>query len=271
MRTVQVEHLRPGEIAEEKSKHSIIYLPFGPIEWHNPANPYGTDALLAHAVACRAAEQTGGVVFPVCCLGSDCPRPEVHLEKLGFSDTKQYIVGMDFPNNFLKSFYFPVEIVALVVREHVRVCIEQGYKLIVVFSGHGAATQNILIDEICKDFSENSKSMVINGFGAAMKKGSPSSEQNTIVGHANISETSMMCYLHGGDVDLDALPTDRNVKLRYQDYGIVDRSVLFGGLKGDGTVINDPRDANYELGKELIDGMISNIVEYVNQEFSKLR
>lgn len=46
MRTVQLELLRPGEILAERERCSIVYLPVGPLEWHGPAMPYGTDALL---------------------------------------------------------------------------------------------------------------------------------------------------------------------------------------------------------------------------------
>jgi len=271
MKRVQLEHLRPGEIIEEKKKKSIIYIPFGPIEWHNPANPYGTDAFIAYELACKAAERTGGVVFPVCCMGSDCARPKEHLEKLGFDDTNQYIVGMDFPNNMMRSFYFPVEIVSLVIKEHVKLCVQHEYKLIVVLSAHGAATQNILIDEMCKDFTSNTASTVINGLDEVLFSKKPEGETgNTIIGHANVSETSMMCYLRGNDVDLSALPEDRNTRLRYQDYGIVDRSVLFGGKKGDGFVVNDPRDATKKLGEELINNMVEKVTRNVSLVYERI-
>lgn len=64
MRTVQLELLRPGEILAERERCSIVYLPVGPLEWHGPAMPYGTDALLAQSLARCAAERTGGVVMP---------------------------------------------------------------------------------------------------------------------------------------------------------------------------------------------------------------
>ena len=55
MRTVQLELLRPGEILAERERCSIVYLPVGPLEWHGPAMPYGTDALLAQSLARCAA------------------------------------------------------------------------------------------------------------------------------------------------------------------------------------------------------------------------
>ena len=55
MRTVQMEYLRPGEILAEKERFSVVYLPLGPLEWHGPAMPYGTDPLMAQELARAAA------------------------------------------------------------------------------------------------------------------------------------------------------------------------------------------------------------------------
>ena len=63
MRTVQLELLRPGEILAERERCSIVYLPVGPLEWHGPAMPYGTDALLAQSrrsCATRALKTRSG-------------------------------------------------------------------------------------------------------------------------------------------------------------------------------------------------------------------
>ena len=39
-------------------------VPVGTIEWHGHHNPLGLDALKAHALCVRAAEQCGGVAMP---------------------------------------------------------------------------------------------------------------------------------------------------------------------------------------------------------------
>ena len=63
MRTVQFELMRPGEFLEERERFSVAYLPVGPLEWHGPHMPFGTDPLNAQAVARGVAERIGGVVF----------------------------------------------------------------------------------------------------------------------------------------------------------------------------------------------------------------
>ena len=64
MRTVELEHLRPAEVLSELKRCPIAYLPAGPVEWHNPANPLGTDGFIARKTAIEAAQRTGGVVYP---------------------------------------------------------------------------------------------------------------------------------------------------------------------------------------------------------------
>ncbi len=275
MRTVELEHLRPDEVLEELKRCPIAYLPAGPVEWHNPANPLGVDAFIAKKTAVEAAKKTGGVVFPTLFMGSDCPRPKWHLEKLGFDDTEQYIVGMDFPALPMKSYYYPVEMVSIMFGATIEMLIEHGYKLIVVVNAHGAATQNLLVDELCLKYTNSSDALVINGMRSNGKETKPFMKSDedinqSRIGHANISETSMMLSIAPEDVDLNKLPQDRSIGLRYQDYGIVDRCVLFGDRFGNGFVINDPRDSTKEYGDQLIEDAISSLVKNVQEAYSTI-
>ena len=263
MRTVEFEHLRPDEILEEQKRKSIIYLPFGPLEWHTPALPFGTDGLLAHRIACKAAQITGGVVLPALFVGSDCPRSEEQLRHIGFEDTKQYIVGMDFPKNTVKSMYMGVDVVASVIKEYLRLLISQGYKMIVLVSCHGAATQGVVIDEICREFTAASESVVVNGLPLMLEN----SEASRTLGHANISEASLMMHLTE-DVDLSELP-ERSNRMRCADWGILDSKTLTGEEQEGYYVLNDPRDATPELGKryfdDLVKGLSSQVIHYYGE------
>ena len=91
MRTVQVEYLRPGEIVAERERFSVVYLPIGPLEWHGPAMPYGTDPLMAQEVARAAARITGGVVMPTLYVGTERERPAYILEGMGFEDLGNWV------------------------------------------------------------------------------------------------------------------------------------------------------------------------------------
>src|SRR5256712_12806651 len=109
MRTVQYELMRPPEIVRERSRLPLVFMPIGPIEWHGPHLPMGMDGLHAHMVAVEVAQRVGGVVLPIYYIGSETVRPvdrgPQSAAVLGFKGTER-IIGMDFPDNPVKSLYF---------------------------------------------------------------------------------------------------------------------------------------------------------------------
>ena len=71
MREIQLELMRPDQIVAEKERCSIAYLAAGPLEWHGPAAPFGTDPLTAYEAAKRCAREVGGVVLPPLYIGTE--------------------------------------------------------------------------------------------------------------------------------------------------------------------------------------------------------
>ena len=61
---VQLQLLRPSQFEQRAKAFPVVYVPFGPIEWHGLHLPLGCDALKAHGVLCQSAEKFGGLVYP---------------------------------------------------------------------------------------------------------------------------------------------------------------------------------------------------------------
>ena len=61
---VQMQFMRPGQLEVAARRFPVVYVPFGLIEWHGRHLPLGNDALKAHAILVKCAEQVGGVVYP---------------------------------------------------------------------------------------------------------------------------------------------------------------------------------------------------------------
>ena len=61
---VQMQFLRPGQLEKALRAFPAVYVPFGLIEWHGRHLPLGNDALKAHGILVKTAEQFGGVVYP---------------------------------------------------------------------------------------------------------------------------------------------------------------------------------------------------------------
>ena len=61
---VQMQYLRPRQLEDTLRRFPVVYVPFGLIEWHGRHLPLGNDAMKAHAILVKCAEQFGGVVYP---------------------------------------------------------------------------------------------------------------------------------------------------------------------------------------------------------------
>jgi creatinine amidohydrolase len=61
---VQMQFLQPGQLEKALRAFPVVYVPFGLIEWHGRHLPLGNDALKAHGILVKTAEQFGGVVYP---------------------------------------------------------------------------------------------------------------------------------------------------------------------------------------------------------------
>lgn len=266
MRTVRMEYLRPGEMVAERERCSIVYLPVAPLEWHGPAMPYGTDPLMAQAWARAAAEKTGGVVMPTVFFGTERERPAEILAAKGFAQPEQlYILGMDVPKNSMKSFYAREEFFALAVREHLRLLVQQGYRLIVIVNGHGAWGQKASLERLAVEFTHETDSTVLATFPNILRDG----DEPVDFGHGTLVETALMRYLHDEHVCLEELPP-RDVPLKYTDWGIADDSVFACRRSPGDSVIFDPRDATPELGRTYFENALENLCEEVRRAYAAL-
>jgi len=61
---VRWERMFPDELERAFAQCPVVYFAYGLCEPHGPQNAIGLDALKAHAIACRAAHEHGGIVAP---------------------------------------------------------------------------------------------------------------------------------------------------------------------------------------------------------------
>ena len=264
MREYRLELMRPDQIIAEKQRCSIAYLAAGPLEWHGPAGPFGTDPLAAYEAAKRCAQEVGGVVLPPLYIGTERERQPQDLANMGFENTDQYILGMDFPDNSVPSYYFREDIFAIVVREYVRLMVKQGYKLVVIVNGHGAAGQVETTKRIAAEFNGETDTRVIVGFPAASL-----GFEGEDPGHATRAELSTMMALTDS-VDLTKLPPEGEPIIMYKT-GMADGSAFAGHPNADFSVTDDPRvGGSAELGEKYLAAGAAALIEQVRAEWEKL-
>jgi creatinine amidohydrolase len=106
-REIHYELLRPDQLRKEQERCPLIFVPLGPLEYHGPHLPLGTDPINATLIASEACKKTGkGVVLPTLFFGTERERTDWELESLGFQKDA-WIIGMDFPTARWKSHYYP--------------------------------------------------------------------------------------------------------------------------------------------------------------------
>ena len=71
---VQMQFMRPAQLEKALRDFPVAYVPFGLIEWHGRHLPLGNDALKAHGILVKAAEQFGGAVYPPVYFHENFPR-----------------------------------------------------------------------------------------------------------------------------------------------------------------------------------------------------
>ena len=164
--SVQMQFMRPAELEAAARKLPVVYVPFGLLEWHGRHLPLGTDALKAHGILVKTAEQFGGVVYPPVYFESGL-RPE---------DLVRVLTGLF---GRLK---------------------ESGFRVIIGVSGHNVPEQ---IDMINRALEPVVRDGTVAGVGLWEVTLSRGEECDT--DHAAKWETSDMMFFYPDLVDMSAL------------------------------------------------------------------
>ena len=214
----QIERLRPHQINEALQETSLIYLPLGTIEWHCHHLPVGLDALTAHGLCLRAAERTGGLVWPALYYGTGGDHG-------------------DFPWTIMMP--DAAEIEALLTFTLRRLG-DLGVKQVVLFSGHFADTQLEMIDRLASNWNlrNDVPKAVALSVNRAPIHGLPPD-------HAGLFETTLLDGIAPGLSDIRRLSSDPDTAHRFDPH-----SPLWG------IVGTDPRQAPVMEPSELVERVV---------------
>lgn len=259
---VEFELMRPPQIVAARERCPIVYLPVGPLEWHGPHLPMGTDGIHAHRIAVEVARRAGGVVLPPYFLGTDTVRPSdgpQGVRPLGFAGHER-IIGMDLPANSVKSLYIEEGVFAVAVREIIRLLKLEPYRLVVIVNGHGAPNHVRTLRRLAAEESDPPRLRVV--YETASSSAVPPLDP----GHAERGETAVLMSVLPDSVDVGALPPEET-PLRYRDYGVVNGAAFDGRPAPDFAVPrdSDPRYATREEGAAMVTREIERLVLQVRK------
>lgn len=167
------------DVRREQEAQTPVIVPFGTVEQHGPHLPLSTDTLQASAVALLAAERVRAVVTP-----------PVHYGQC--SSTRNHPGTITLSGNTLRS----------VARDLIRSLSGQGFKKIVLFSGHAGRIHMACLREAAEAcvMADGTLKLAVVCDLDLVKEVSGDLLSTPRDGHAGEIETSRMMHLHPGSV-----------------------------------------------------------------------
>jgi creatinine amidohydrolase len=219
------------------SKNDVAIVPVGSNEQHGPANPLGTDHLLAKGIAEETARRTGVLCLQVVPFGVSAHH---------------------------KQFWGTISISPKTFKKYVEeVCLSLNYygaHKIVIVNGHGGNLAPLT--ELAKELREKEIFVTVFQWWTATPKLLPDLFKPEERRHAGAEETSMNLALHPGFVDLDKL-VDEVVK-KHALYGEGITLPLSTVDETSSGVYARGSTASVKKGKKVFEAAVGELVRHVN-------
>ncbi len=212
------------------SEKDIVLLPVGSVEQHGPANPLGTDALIAEALAKEAAKRTGVLSLPLIPFG------------ISFHH-------MDFPGTTTVDEEALISYVMGVIRSLAK----WGVRKVLVVNGHGGNLPSLQI--VARKASTLGVRVYVYQWWTSGSKILADLFEPDERGHAAAAETSLIMYLHPELVN-DERVVDERPRLSHE--GEV-YSFHFTKESTRSGVYGRQSSASRERGKELFERLIEDL------------
>ena len=222
MKSFLFEELHPYELKDIIKKSGIIFLPLGSLEWHERHLPFGLDAFVAYEICKSVCKKIGGCVIPPLYFGTD-KEHVINGRLMHGMDAKagKVLSGSIY---FLKSNLFYEILKSISKNIH-----EQGFKKLIIVSGHSGTAQNLAIEKLAKEKIGDLKIFVFPGrkFPGGLD-------------HAGKIETSLMSKINKDLVNINKLKKP------------------YIGTMGD-----DPKKFTKEDGLRQLNEIVKDIIEKV--------
>jgi creatinine amidohydrolase len=219
------------------SKNDLAILPIGSTEQHGPANPLGTDFLLAKAIAEETAKRAGVLSLPVIPFGVS-------------------------PHH--KQFWGTIFISAGTFKKYVReACLSlrfHGVRKIVIVNGHGGNLA--ALKELARSLREKGVFVTVFQWWPAAGKLLPELFTPEERGHAGAEETSMNLFLQAGLVNMGKAVDTEPRKHELQVEGLT--LPLDTADETDSGVYGKSTTASADKGRVVFETVVSELASHVS-------
>jgi creatinine amidohydrolase len=239
------EDLTGPQVGEAVSPSSILLLPVGAIEQHGPHLPLSVDATIAHETATAVVAECGEEL------------DVWQLPTLAISKSNEHAWSPG-------TLYLSPETMLAVLRDLGRAVASTGCERLVLLNAHGGNTTHLgtALRELRLQFGL--KTFLMHPSLPPAYGGVSTPEELGMGIHGGRNETSVFMHLRPGQVDLDKAERRVPERLAENTHVKFGGSVSFGWLSNDfhpDGYIGDPTGASAELGKQLFEHAVANLVE----------
>ncbi|MDX9972005.1 MAG: creatininase family protein [FCB group bacterium] len=228
-REVRYERLRPAQIVGAREAVPVVYIPIGTLEWHGEHNPIGLDTLKAHALACRCAERSGGLVFPGLYYGEN---REYALMETNAADRHMIHKKMGLPDeNFAPGYMHTTHLEHALAYQRLLLHMllqarSLGFKVIVFVAGHYPLIDHArAAASLFQQMPTRPHPIVWAFSGYELVR---DLEMDVCGDHAGKWETSLMMALEPGLSDLSIIEGRGDPAIGATDNGVLESSAEFG-------------------------------------------
>lgn len=220
------EEMQPSDLEEVINSNGICYLPLGTLEWHERHLPFGVDSFTAYEICKRTCAITGGCVIPPMYFGTDTVYEENGQSFRGMNvAAKRILPGSIYAMD--ENFFY------LLIHQIIQNILNQGFKKLVIVSGHCEPAQIRVLNKIYDEKNQNIDLIVFPRNGIFFE-GS--------LDHAGEIETRLMMAIRPDLVDLEKLQEP------------------YEAIIGE-----DPKSANQEDGQKQLENIINQLTSLISE------
>ena len=236
---VRWEYLTPVDFKTLAREEKLCILPIGSLERHGEHLPFGTDGLVAHAIAVRAAEQEPCVVFPPYWFG------QLH-EAACFTGTINFN-----PRLLLEMLETLLDQIA-----------KNGFEKILILNGHGGNDHFLKYFAMSQCDREVDYTLYV---GDAQGERSKAIKWETEGGHADEKETSMMMAVAPDTIRMDNQPFKEPIEPLHHTSSLGAYTGYWWYAKFPEHVSGCPSLASREKGEKAMEAAAADVAEIIRK------
>jgi creatinine amidohydrolase len=234
-----LEEMTTVDVKKHLAKDTLVVIPIGSTEQHGPANPLGTDFMIAQYVARKGCDVTNAICAPT-----------------------MPIAVSQHHSRFPGTVWFSPRLVVEMMTEYSLNLASHGFDHIIFLNGHGGNTS--ALQEVANKlyYEHNLKTVTVNWWDIADTDAVKEMFPNHVIAHAEAVETSVGLAVHEHLIKLDTLENVEPAKKWGREVGGVSIPSYTDDFSKSG-IVGNLEGISKASGKKILEQIIANLAKFI--------